>query len=404
MKKNQWPKVVTRGNVSVRVYRVKHANTAGGHLFTVAWKSPGGRKTVQFADERKALDEAGLKAELLNAGRIEAADISREDRDLILAIRELCGNTPPLAALNEWAKIRDISGGNGIAAAKLWAKNHSGGRRGVTVASVMDDFIRAKSAAGVKMKASYDKIFPRVRERFGARVMAGVSTKELQDWFSEVYQDPCSRNTVRKRVVSLWRWASENNYIERGRKTEAEFTRAYEERGGEIGIIDTATARAILEFFRDGHGGEFLAAAAVAIFCGLRRSEIHGQKWEDVFLDRKFLKVTSAKPRTPQRRIVQLCDAAVAWLALVPEKWRRGNVCARSYGVDHLRRLAREAGFKLPENCFRHAFISHRVAKTGDVAGTSLEAGNTSDIVFRHYRELVTKQEGNEWFEIFPKS
>lgn len=81
---------------------------------------------------------------------------------------------------------------------------------------------------------------------------------------------------------------------------------------------------------------------------------------------------------------------------------RKGAICPRSYGFDHLRRLAIEEEFELTDNCFRHAFISHRVAKTGNVAETSLEAGNTPDIVFKHYRELVTKQEGENWFEIAP--
>jgi hypothetical protein len=54
----------------------------------------------------------------------------------------------------------------------------------------------------------------------------------------------------------------------------------------------------------------------------------------------------------------------------------------------------------LPDNCFRHGFISHRVAATGNVAETSLEAGNSPRIIFQHYRQLVTKAEGEKWFAI----
>jgi len=127
--KKQWPKLITKGNVTVKVYRVKHSTTTSGFAFIVAWRSAEGRKTLQFANEKEALDEAGLKADLLHAGRVEAADISREDRDLITAMREKCGDIPPLTALNEWDQIRAIAGENGVTAAKEWAKKREKTKR-----------------------------------------------------------------------------------------------------------------------------------------------------------------------------------------------------------------------------------------------------------------------------------
>jgi len=183
MPKKQWPKLITKGNATVKVYRAKHPKTTSGFVFIVVWKSPEGRKTLHFADEKKALDEAGLKADLLHAGRIEAADISREDRDLITAMREKCGDIPPLAALNEWFQIRSIAGENGVTAAKEWAKKREKSQKGINVSSVITDFIKVKTSQGVKMKASYDKILPKVLKEFGERDIEGITTKELQTWF-----------------------------------------------------------------------------------------------------------------------------------------------------------------------------------------------------------------------------
>jgi hypothetical protein len=64
--------------------------------------------------------------------------------------------------------------------------------------------------------------------------------------------------------------------------------------------------------------------------------------------------------------------------------------------------IGRTAGFELPQNCFRHSFISHRVAQTGNVAETALEAGNSPRVIFQHYRELFTKEEGEAWFTLVP--
>jgi len=50
----------------------------------------------------------------------------------------------------------------------------------------------------------------------------------------------------------------------------------------------------------------------------------------------------------------------------------------------------------------RHSFISYRVAETQDVAKVSLEAGNSPQMIFQHYRELVRPEAAKVWFAIVP--
>ena len=54
------------------------------------------------------------------------------------------------------------------------------------------------------------------------------------------------------------------------------------------------------------------------------------------------------------------------------------------------------------QNALRHSFFSYRVSMTGDVARTSLEAGNSPKMIFRHYREIVTEEDAKAWFSIMP--
>jgi len=42
------------------------------------------------------------------------------------------------------------------------------------------------------------------------------------------------------------------------------------------------------------------------------------------------------------------------------------------------------------------------VSMTGDVARTSLEAGNSPKMIFRHYREIVDEEAAQTWFGITP--
>ena len=57
---------------------------------------------------------------------------------------------------------------------------------------------------------------------------------------------------------------------------------------------------------------------------------------------------------------------------------------------------------KWTKNALRHSFISYRVADIQSVAQVALEAGNSPQIVFAHYRELVRPADAKAWFAIAP--
>jgi hypothetical protein len=48
--------------------------------------------------------------------------------------------------------------------------------------------------------------------------------------------------------------------------------------------------------------------------------------------------------------------------------------------------------------------FSYRLADVKSVAQVALEAGNSPQMIFQHYRELVTEKGAKAWFAITPKS
>ena len=184
----------------------------------------------------------------------------------------------------------------------------------------------------------------------------------------------------------------------RGVKTEAEHTEKAKEPIPERGIISPATFRDLLNFIKDVHP-RYVVPLVLAGLCGLRVSEVENQKWEDIRLAENRLRVTGAKSGTPSYRIVDIPASAVEWLITCPN--RTGRVC-KNYAIKRIRKAAKEKGFKLPPNCFRHSFVSYLIAKTKNVAMAAVQAGHTETIAHRHYKELVTKAEGEEWYEILP--
>jgi hypothetical protein len=67
-----------------------------------------------------------------------------------------------------------------------------------------------------------------------------------------------------------------------------------------------------------------------------------------------------------------------------------------------MRSAADNAKIKWKHNALRHSFISYRLAEIQDVNRVALEAGNSPQMIFRHYRELATPEQARSWFAIAP--
>ncbi len=397
LKSDKWPKSIKVGSAVVKVYRIRHGTSSTGWTFVVSWHSGGRRHRQKCSTSAVALSEARLRAEQINGGQVEAAGFSKHDRDELLAARKLAGDVPLLAAMQEWLRARELTAGNVIPSAEAWASRNSTAHDRAKVADIVNRYLAAKNAAGIETEKNHGHIFEDMKRDFGEQIIDTITARQLDKWISR-WDSPGTRDTFRKWTVALWRWAQAQNYLSREIKTEAERTQPIRKDDMKIGIIGAPTFEKLLIHFRAKHA-EYLPALVLAGFCGMRRSEIHAQKWEDINLETGHVRVTKAKRGTPSRRLVPLSPAAVEWLLLTPD--RTEWVCP-NLSIDRIRDIAGKAKYELPENCFRHSYVTHRVAQTGNIAETSLEAGNSPTIVMRHYRELVTKVEGEQWFSLTP--
>jgi hypothetical protein len=54
------------------------------------------------------------------------------------------------------------------------------------------------------------------------------------------------------------------------------------------------------------------------------------------------------------------------------------------------------------QNGLRHSFISYRLAKVQSAPQVALEAGNSPQMIFANYREVVKPEAAAKWFAITP--
>lgn len=145
----RWPQTIKVGHASVTVYRLKHKGGKKGVTHVIAWHTPAGRQRKKVANQADALSEARLKATQLNAGKLEAADVSASDRDELAAAREITASTPLLSALREWKEARALCAGNLIGAVRFYAEHFKNAeRKRISVRDAVEAFMKVKEDEG----------------------------------------------------------------------------------------------------------------------------------------------------------------------------------------------------------------------------------------------------------------
>ena len=143
---------------------------------------------------------------------------------------------------------------------------------------------------------------------------------------------------------------------------------------------------------------------AIAAFTGLRSEEILRLDWSDLRRRSNFVEVGAHKAKTATRRLVPIPPNLAQWLAMAGPQ--DGSVWPRSKTAyfDAVRHTAHRAKVVWKQNGIRHSWISYRLAEVQDVNRIALEAGNSPQMIFRHYRELATPEQARTWFAIAPEA
>ncbi len=133
---------------------------------------------------------------------------------------------------------------------------------------------------------------------------------------------------------------------------------------------------------------------AIRYFAGVRSSEAHRMTDANVLLDRGVIEIPAKKAKTRRRRLVTIQPNLRAWL--------EAGGSLRPLGDMTIRAVIRKAKVQWHHNVTRHSFVSYHLAAFQNAAKTALEAGHTEQMLFAHYRELVTPSSATEYWAIVP--
>src|SRR4029453_4184634 len=88
---------------------------------------------------------------------------------------------------------------------------------------------------------------------------------------------------------------------------------------------------------------------------------------------------------------------------LLPHRKLKGNVTPQENFRELFDASRVAAGItEWPSNGLRHSFGSYHLAHFNDVNALALEMGNSPEMIFSHYRELVAPKDAERYWRIKP--
>lgn len=247
----------------------------------------------------------------------------------------------------------------------------------------------------------------KAKETFSCNV-ADIQAKDINVWLKDMkHTSGRTKNNYRSSLATLLSYAREEGYLPRGVQTEAEFSKRYDGKGGEIGIYTPEKLRTLL-FQIEPRLAPFVAIGALA---GLRTAEIVRLEWPEVRFGQNVIEIKASKSKTASRRLAPILPVLAEWLA--PMRKESGRVLVGVHdefaiatqfkkAVDAITDEKGKPLVKIVHNGLRHSFITYRMAVLKNAAEVALEAGNSPRMIFEHYRELATEGEAKEWFAVQP--
>ena len=388
--------------------------------FTLTYYEGADRKKKRFADLAEARREAEFTAERLSKGEGQVLNLTSVDRSIYVQVLENLSpyNIPLNVAVLEYVSaIKHLPQGATLKeAVDFFRKRNPASLEKRTVRQVADEMLTAKRAANLSAihLKDLESRLNRIAKTFQMNI-GGVSGTMLQTWLDNMEGSGRTKRNYLAIVSALFRFCIRRKYLPKDAMEEIDAVQQAKEDSGEIEIFSPAEFDEILNVARL----EMVPWLAIAGFAGLRSAEIQRLDWREINLKERHIEITANKAKTAARRLAPVTDNLAAWLKPYAKEfgkvtgfdswWNQIPKIVEAVN-EQRKKIAEQAGKKFSDdqkfawkhNALRHSFISYRLAAIKNAAEVALEAGNSPQMIFKHYRQLVTEAEAKNWFSILP--
>lgn len=270
---------------------------------------------------------------------------------------------------------------------------HNKGSVPVKLADAVQECLDAKARSG-KRKRSIAALGYVLRAFVAGRegkLCSEITRDEIEEW---VHNPAWALRTRKGKLIDIgtfFRWATAKGYC---RQCPTDKIEPILIEHKPPAILTPEQAKALLNTTRELYP-QFIPYVALCLFAGIRPAEVFRLTWANIDMEKGFVRIEAQKSKTRSRRIVRLEPNAIAWLklggTLPPVNWQRN--------FDRVRDVA---GIRVwGQDCMRHSYCSYSLPIHGAMR-TAENAGHSEQMLFKHYRELVTEDDAKKFWAIVP--
>ena len=302
-------------------------------------------------------------------------------------------------------------------AARFWLRHNRPAGASVTMQELLKLFITTKLRAnrrpdtlielenklgrfaGVDLKDKRNGEERHISGDFETRQVHTITITEIERWLNDHTETPRNRNKYRTLFHGLFQYAVKMRLLDINpvaaieRSTEDETMPECYSVGEVEKLLRTAEHQA----------PELIPYLATGFFAGLRPSEAAKLDWGKVDIVNRIITLDAAITKKRRMRHATMSDNLLAWLlpyrrnegSMIPEHHRFLKLWATLIKESELTRV-------IPSG-LRHTFASMHLALHESADKTSHQMGHRKDdVLFEHYRKLVSRQEAENFWGILP--
>ena len=386
-----------------RFHIVPFINPSGETAFRVTGYKPNGQRVREnFKTEEEAV---GRKSEL----DIEAANIVTTTATRLKATR--LTDEQVKDAERAFAKLGNHSF---LAAVEYFLADYREPVRQMTVADAVEQFIadRAKQNRRPDTLRSLRGRLGMFARLHGQKHVADVTGDICRDFVFRPGTASCNQKNDRLALSNFLNWCVRRQFTVSNPITLVDKPAVD---AHEPSVLSLADCRQLLAAARAYKDGLLLPFVAISLFAAVRPKELARLSWDDVDLTQNLITIQGKNAKMRERRNIEISDNLVAWLKsfalarqpFVGQNWRRDfdavKTTAGYGGRSGQGQAAQEAKPWVPD-IMRHTAISMHLAMHQHEGKTASWAGNSPDIIQRHYRGLVTPADAKAFWTITPEN
>ncbi|MEO9111774.1 MAG: site-specific integrase [Lacunisphaera sp.] len=238
---------------------------------------------------------------------------------------------------------------------------------------------------------------------FHGKTVSELTPAILADFFRRDQASKKSYNNRRGLVSAFLKYCLLQDWIVANPIDKVPHFRGIGHRRGSAATLTAAQCAEIMNWAEKEHQGALVPFVVLCLFAGIRpdlyQGEISKLLPKHVRLDTGVILIEPEVSKVRMKRAVTIQPNLAAWLKAYPLD--RYPIMPR--GFRRLRLKFRKR-FALTHDILRHTFISMFVAKFRSMGDAALQAGNSESIIRKHYLDIKSTAEADEFFKITPRA